>query len=98
MNKQNVIDTNMLSAPGAEVLTEVLTSRGRIDMAVFFKDKTYIIELTCNQDPPGAIQQIKEKGYADRYRDKTGRVILMGINFDTSKRQISGWQIEEVQS
>jgi hypothetical protein len=77
----------MLSASAFEVLTEVLISRGRIDIAVFFSDKTYIIELKCNQAVDHAIQQIKNKGYADKYRDGAKRVIPMGINFDTEKRR-----------
>ena len=85
----------MLSASGAEVVTEILTSRGRIDIAVFFSDKTYIIELKCNQDAALAIQQIKEKGYADKYRGKAKQIILLGINFDSVKREITEWKVEQ---
>jgi hypothetical protein len=85
----------MLSASGAEVVTEVLTSRGRIDIAVFFHDKTLIIELKCNQDANRAIQQIKEKRYADKYRDTIKQIILLGINFDSTKREITGWKVEQ---
>lgn len=84
----------ILSASGVEVLTEVLTSRGRIDIAVFFDDKTFIIELKCNQDADLALQQIEEKGYAEKYRDKGKQIILMGINFDTVKRVITEWKVE----
>jgi hypothetical protein len=86
----------MLSASGVEVFTEVLTSRGRIDIAVLFDDKTYIIELKCNQAVDHAIQQIKNKGYAGKYMGRAKRVILMGINFDMEKREIAGWKVEEV--
>lgn len=85
----------MLSASGVEVLTEVLTSRGRIDIAVLFADKTYVIELKCNQAADQALKQIKLKDYAGKYRDRAKRVILMGINFDTEKRVIAGWKVEE---
>lgn len=86
----------MLSASGVEVATEVLTSRGRIDIAVFFADKIYIIELKCNQDTDHAIQQIKDKGYAAKYHDKTKQIILLGINFDSVKREITDWKVEQV--
>lgn len=86
----------MLSASGVEVLTEVITSKGRIDIAIFFEDKTYIIELKCNQTAQKAIQQIRDKGYADRYRDHSPKILLVGINFDSIKWQITDWKKEEL--
>ena len=85
----------MLSASGVEVLTELLTSLGRIDIAVFFEDKIYVIELKCNQDAEAAIRQIKEKKYADKYKAHGKRIILIGINFDTEKRELTDWKMEE---
>lgn len=85
----------MLSATGVDVLTEVLTSRGRMDMAVFFPDKIYIIELKCNKSAAHGIEQIKKQGYPDRYKADGKRIILGGINFDTDKREIVDWKFEE---
>ena len=86
----------MLSASGVEVVTELLTSQGRMDIAVFFEDKIYIIELKCNHDAETAIRQIKEKKYADKYKTHGKRIILMGINFDTEKRELADWKMEEL--
>ncbi|RME57277.1 AAA family ATPase, partial [Candidatus Parcubacteria bacterium] len=58
----------MLTAGGISVHTEVLTSRGRMDMAVETGDTVYVIELKCNQSAAEALTQIKQRGYADRYR------------------------------
>jgi hypothetical protein len=85
----------MLAASGALVFTEVLTSQGRMDMAVEFKDKVYIIELKCNQNAGKAIRQIREKNYADKYRVSGREINLIGINFSTKKRKISGWKWEK---
>jgi hypothetical protein len=85
----------MLAASGALVFTEVLTSQGRMDMAVEFKDKVYIIELKCNQNAGKAIRQIREKNYADKYRASGREINLIGINFSTKKRKISGWKWEK---
>jgi len=85
----------MLSASGVFVHTEVLTSRGRIDIAVEFPDKVYIIELKCNQSATKAIEQIKDKRYADKYRASGREIFLVGINFDTSKREITDWKMSK---
>lgn len=65
---------------------------GPEDMAVFFDDKIYIIELKCNQDANKAIRQMVEKRYADRYKEDEKRIILIGINFDTNKRAVTDWK------
>ena len=86
----------MLSASGVEVLTELLTSQGRMDIAVFFEEKIYIIELKCNQSAERAITQIKEQKYTDKYKTHGKRIILVGINFDTEKRELADWKMEEL--
>jgi len=88
----------MLSASGVLVLTEVLTSKGRTDIAVEFSDKVYVIELKCNQNADKAIAQIKEKNYADKYRASGREIYLVGINFDTSVREITDWKTEKLTS
>ncbi|MCP4347395.1 MAG: ATP-binding protein [Desulfobacterales bacterium] len=87
----------MLSASGALVRTEVLTSQGRLDIAVEFDDKVYVIELKCNQSSEKAVRQILDKKYYEKYM-KTGRnIYLMGIGFDTEKRTIEDWQWGELE-
>jgi hypothetical protein len=83
----------ILAASGVEVLTEVLTSQGRIDIAVFFETTIYIVELKCNQSADKAIAQIKNKKYPDKYKNGGKTIKLMGINFDTQKREITDWKI-----
>ncbi len=87
----------MLSASGALAPTEVLTSRGRIDMEVHFPEKIYIVELKCNQSAEQAIAQIKAKKYFEKYLHGGRKIILLGINFDTSERRIADWRVEVVQ-
>ncbi len=69
--------------------SEVLNSKGIIDMLVETKDRYYIIEFKCNQSAERAIEQIKEKGYHKPYLNKGKEVILIGINFSTEKRNIA---------
>ena len=81
-----------LSASGADAISELLTNRGRIDLAVHFADKVYVVEFKCNQSAAVALDQIQAKGYAERYRGGGKRVILVGINFDTATRNVAEWQ------
>ncbi|MBC8181734.1 ATP-binding protein [candidate division KSB1 bacterium] len=85
----------MVTASGVLVQTEVLTSIGRTDIVVEFKDKAYIIELKCNQSAEKAIAQIKEKRYAEKYTGSSRDIFLIGINFDTSERNITDWKFEK---
>jgi hypothetical protein len=84
----------MLSASGVLVQTEPLSSHGRVDIAVEFKDKVYVVELKCNQSAAEAIQQIRQKRYGEKYVQSGRKVFLLGINFDTHERAIKDWRSE----
>ncbi|MCP4353403.1 MAG: AAA family ATPase, partial [Desulfobacterales bacterium] len=85
----------MISASGTDAGTEVLTCRGRIDLVAEFADKIYIMEFKCNQSAEAAIKQIREKGYAEKYKQGSKKIILTGINFSTEKRIPTDWKTEE---
>ena len=42
------------------------------------------------------IKQIKDKKYADKWKNKGIRTILLGINFDTDKREVKEIVFEEI--
>ena len=82
----------MLSASGVEADSEVLTSKGRIELAMEFPDIVYILEFKCKQNAEAAIKQIQDKGYTDKYRPKDTQIVLIGINFDLESRNVSEWK------
>ncbi len=84
----------MVSASGLDARSEILTCKGRIDLLITFPDKIYIIEFKCGQNADAAVKQIRENGYAAPYRQNGKKIILMGIDFDTEKRNISEWKTE----
>jgi hypothetical protein len=84
----------MISASGVTVHSEVLTCDGRIDLVVEFHDKVYIIEFKCNQSADAALKQIRDKSYDLKYRQTGKKIIRMGINFETEKKNISEWKVE----
>ncbi len=78
---------------GYRVDAEILSNRGRIDMLIETKEKIHIIEFKCNQNADVGIDQIKNKGYAEKYRDAGKEIFLIGINFDTEDKNISEWKM-----
>jgi hypothetical protein len=84
----------MVSASGAYVQSEVLTSRGRIGLVVQFSDKIWVMEFKCSQSAEAGLRQIHDKGYADAYRGLGKKLLVMGIGFDPKTRQVAGWQME----
>lgn len=84
----------MVSASGMNVRSEILTNRGRIDLVVEFADKVYIMEFKCGQSARAGLNQIREKGYPEAYRQSGKKVILMGINFSSEKRNLADWEVE----
>ncbi len=84
-----------LSLIGYNTQSELLSSRGRLDLALIFPDKVFVIEFKCNMSAEKAINQIKEKKYADKWKNQKTRTICVGINFDTKKREVKEILFEE---
>ncbi len=69
---------------GYYVEVEPQTYKGRADLVVQTNDTVYIFEFKLNKTatPEEAIQQIKEKGYADKYRQSGKEIVLVGAVFN----------------
>jgi len=78
----------LLGAKDLLTTAEKRTNRGRIDMLVETKDYVYIMEFKLDQSPEVALQQIKEKGYAEQWATDPRKKILLGVNFSTEIRNI----------
>lgn len=75
--------------------TEYRTSSGRIDMVVETGDYVYVMEFKIDSTPEEALRQIDERGYAEPFRITGKKIFKIGANFDTTKRRLSGFLIEE---
>jgi hypothetical protein len=84
----------MVSASGVEARSELLTSRGRIDLAVEFSEAVFIMEFKCGQSPQAALRQIAEQGYAEPYRGSGKRLWALGLEFDTEDRNLVAWDVQ----
>ena len=82
------------SLTGMIATSEILSSRGRTDLAIEFPDKVYVIEFKCGRSPQKALQQIRDKGYMDRWAGSGRKRIAIGINFSAAKRNVQSWKSE----
>ena len=81
----------VLKILGFKIETEILTIDGRIDAVVKTDDNIYIIEFKIDQSSEIAIQQIKNKKCAFKYVDDKLPIDLLGINFNTDKKEIEDY-------
>jgi hypothetical protein len=84
------------AALGLDIILEDTTSKGRIDMTVRFNGHIWLFEFkVVEMEPEGnALQQLKEKGYAEKYRQYAEPVYLIGVEFSKESRNIVGFEYE----
>ena len=85
------------------VHTEVHCATGRADCIVELKDKVYIFEfklastgIAQDAASQNAVNQIKEKNYADKYSGSGKQIIAVGASFDEQKRTIKDWIVDHL--
>ncbi len=81
---------------GLDIRLEDSTNLGRIDMAVLFNAQVFIFEFkVVEQTSEGqALQQIKDKAYADKYRARGEPIHLIGVEFSKASRNVVGFEVE----
>ena len=87
-------------ALGLDVKAEDTTNHGRIDMRVVFEHRCYIFEfklIGTGGESGTAMQQIKAKQYAEKYRADFSEIYLIGVEFDKAKRNITAFDWEKYQ-
>ena len=85
----------IFSLMGIYTDVEVRTPKGRVDVVMRTALALYIIELKMNQSAETAMKQIDLKDYPSRFALCGLPVVKVGINFDSGKRNISDWTINE---
>ena len=85
------------AALGLDIRLEDATNQGRIDMTVLFNGHVFIFEFKVvnKANAQGtALQQIKDRGYADKYRARGEPIHLIGVEFSKDSRNILGFEVE----
>ena len=81
---------------GLDVSVEDSTNRGRLDMALRFDGDVFLFEFkVVEQGGPGAaLAQLRERGYAEKYKGAGGRIHLVGVEFSSETRNIVAFDVE----
>ncbi|MCX8026260.1 MAG: ATP-binding protein, partial [Thermodesulfovibrionales bacterium] len=82
---------------GLDIRVEDATNKGKVDMTVLMKDKVLIFEfkvIDLVKDPTSALEQIKKKGYAEKYKSLNLPIYLIGIEFDSREKNIVSYLYE----
>ena len=82
---------------GFYIKTEYKTTLGRIDALIETKINVYVFEFKLDKSAKEALEQIKDKDYALRFTGRGKPVYLIGANFNSDKRNIDDYIIEEFQ-
>lgn len=86
------------AALGMETIVEDSSSLGRLDMAVKFNQHIYLFEFKVieNSSEGKALEQLKNKCYADKYKALAQPIYLIGVEFSKENRNIVGFEVEPV--
>ena len=88
---------SFLAGTGLEIVAEEYTSKGRIDLIVRVDEKVYVIEFKVITGERGnALEELKRKGYEEKYRGMAQEVYLVRIEFDAEERNIKTFEWERV--
>lgn len=81
---------------GLNVSVEDATNIGRIDMTLQFNDQVYIFEFKVVELVPEgqALQQIKDKRYAEKFASLKQPIHLIGVEFSKDNRNIVNFEVE----
>jgi PD-(D/E)XK nuclease superfamily len=78
---------------GLFINSEVHTSDGRMNAVVQTDTHIFIIEFKLDESAAIALQQIKDKKYADKYALDNKPIVSIGINFNSIKKSIDDWAV-----
>ncbi len=84
------------AALGLDLTLEDGSNQGRLDMALKFDGHVYLFEFKVVELVPDgrALQQIKDRGYANKYRALGQPIHLIGVEFSKESRAVVGFEVE----
>ena len=81
---------------GLDVTAEDAGSHGRLDMALRFNGNVYLFEFKVVESTPvgTAMAQLKDRRYADKYRDRGQPIHLVAVEFSKQARNLASFEVE----
>ncbi len=84
-----------LSSSQLSLVVEDSTNKGRIDMSVETEQAIYLIEFKVDMPKEKALEQIKAKGYEEKYQAKGKKIVLIGIGFSSEEKNVNEFVWED---
>ena len=80
---------------GLDITVEDSSGHGRLDMAVHFNANIYLFEFKVVEmaSEGAAMAQLREKGYADKYRGLDQPIHLIAVEFSKNTRNITAFEV-----
>ena len=85
-----------MASLGFDVVAEDTTNHGRIDMTIKVPGRVYIVEFKVDMPAEAALAQCHERRYHEKYLADGRPITLVGIHFDSQKRNIAAFEVEDV--
>ena len=84
---------------GLDLTPEESSNAGRLDLALRFNGQIYLFEFKVVElEAEGrALQQIKDRGYADKHRAIGQPLHLIGVEFSRDQRRVVGFEVESLE-
>jgi len=85
-----------LAALGLDLTAEDASRQGRVDLTLKFNGRIWLFEFKVVElEPAGrALQQLKDRGYAAKYRAAGRPIHLIGIEFSREQRGVVEFEVE----
>jgi len=89
---------SFLFGAGFELIPEDITSKGKVDLTILYGGRCFLLEFkVVEMEGEGrALESLKEKGYAEKYKGKCSDIYLIGIEFSKERREITRFEWESV--
>ena len=88
----SAIFLTFLERSGIKTSAEVSTNIGRIDLVAEFHDLIFVFEFKLDQSAEVAFGQAEAKKYKERDSHTEKNILVIGIDFSSKSRNISGWK------
>lgn len=86
---------------GFDVIAEDVSSHGQADLALLTETAVFLFEFKVTElteSAGAALNQIKSRGYHQKYLSRGKPVYLIGIDFSRAERNITGFEWERVEN
>ena len=82
---------------GLDLTVEDSSSHGRLDLAVVFNEQVYLFEFKVveNASAGAGLAQLRDRGYAAKYRGLGQPIYLIGVAFSKTTRNVAAFEVAQ---